>query len=188
MDRYARAHSRLTGSRQPSVDKTVANPDMLDRFDQQNLSSPCLQINVHHEINTKFTPRDLTLGSTNLDHRNNSHHPNITTKLRLTRREMLIKEDLTLGSTNLDRRERQARSDRARRSTGPWWAAVQRRRPTLPPLPPNSRGPCSGIVASARTFCRVQASLSVRKACTSRPDAVPPHPVAEAAPEPACRR
>ncbi|XP_031774744.1 junctophilin-1 isoform X2 [Apis florea] len=31
VDRYARAHSRLTGSRQPSVDKTVANPDMLDR-------------------------------------------------------------------------------------------------------------------------------------------------------------
>lgn len=32
---------------------------------------------------------------------------------------MLIKEDLTLGSTNLDRRERQARSDRAHRSTDP---------------------------------------------------------------------
>ncbi|XP_076634412.1 junctophilin-1-like isoform X3 [Colletes latitarsis] len=33
VDRYARAHSRLTGSRQPSVDKTITNPpqDMLDR-------------------------------------------------------------------------------------------------------------------------------------------------------------
>ncbi|XP_077273597.1 uncharacterized protein LOC143903662 isoform X1 [Temnothorax americanus] len=33
VDRYARAHSRLTGSRQPSVDKTISNPppDMLDR-------------------------------------------------------------------------------------------------------------------------------------------------------------
>lgn len=31
VDRYARAHSRLTGSRQPSVDKTVTNPDTLDR-------------------------------------------------------------------------------------------------------------------------------------------------------------
>ncbi|CAK9814982.1 Jph3 [Anthophora plagiata] len=33
VDRYARAHSRLTGSRQPSVDKTTTNPpqDMLDR-------------------------------------------------------------------------------------------------------------------------------------------------------------
>ncbi|XP_018300881.1 junctophilin-1 [Mycetomoellerius zeteki] len=33
VDRYARAHSRLTGSRQPSVDKTISNPppEMLDR-------------------------------------------------------------------------------------------------------------------------------------------------------------
>ncbi|XP_029038344.2 junctophilin-1 isoform X1 [Osmia bicornis bicornis] len=33
VDRYARAHSRLTGSRQPSIDKTVTNPpqDILDR-------------------------------------------------------------------------------------------------------------------------------------------------------------
>ncbi|KYN10646.1 Junctophilin-3 [Trachymyrmex cornetzi] len=33
VDRYARAHSRLTGSRQPSVDKTIPNPppEMLDR-------------------------------------------------------------------------------------------------------------------------------------------------------------
>ncbi|XP_017754915.1 PREDICTED: junctophilin-1-like [Eufriesea mexicana] len=33
VDRYARAHSRLTGSRQPSVDKSITNPpqDMLDR-------------------------------------------------------------------------------------------------------------------------------------------------------------
>ncbi|CAL7935953.1 unnamed protein product [Xylocopa violacea] len=33
VDRYARAHNRLTGSRQPSVDKTVTNPpqDILDR-------------------------------------------------------------------------------------------------------------------------------------------------------------
>nr|XP_012151181.1 PREDICTED: junctophilin-1 isoform X2 [Megachile rotundata] len=33
VDRYARAHSRLTGSRQPSIDKTVTNPpqDVLDR-------------------------------------------------------------------------------------------------------------------------------------------------------------
>ncbi|XP_043265080.1 junctophilin-1 isoform X2 [Colletes gigas] len=33
VDRYARAHSRLTGSRQPSVDKTITNPpqEMLDR-------------------------------------------------------------------------------------------------------------------------------------------------------------
>ncbi|KYQ57162.1 Junctophilin-3 [Trachymyrmex zeteki] len=32
VDRYARAHSRLTGSRQPSVDKTISNPppEMLD--------------------------------------------------------------------------------------------------------------------------------------------------------------
>lgn len=34
VDRYARVHSRLTGSRQPSVDKTISNPaaDMLDRW------------------------------------------------------------------------------------------------------------------------------------------------------------
>lgn len=100
---------------------------------------------------------------------------------------MLIKEDLTLGSTNLDRRERQARSDRAHRSTDPWWVAVQRRRHTPPRVPPNSRGPCWGTAALDRIFCRVLASLSVRRASTSRPDAVRPHPVAEAA-EAACRR
>ncbi|KAG5333374.1 JPH3 protein, partial [Acromyrmex heyeri] len=35
VDRYARAHSRLTGSRQPSVDKTISNPppEMLDSND-----------------------------------------------------------------------------------------------------------------------------------------------------------
>ncbi|KAG9436007.1 junctophilin-1 isoform X1 [Apis mellifera carnica] len=44
VDRYARAHSRLTGSRQPSVDKTVTNPDTLDRSQKQLTSEQHSQV------------------------------------------------------------------------------------------------------------------------------------------------